>query len=212
MVMSWYLTLLCSTLLCSILLYAPLPSFTPPHSNPPYPSPQGFVLNNYASADPLISLARLAIGVAIVTGYPLTFTALREGVLDLVNLTQPTQRAQAFRPLTVGLLGAITAGALMLKDLGFVVSFSGAIFGAFVMFVVPALMNIKEIQRRRQVLAMANQGQCRGRGRGRGWVVGGDSGQGEGGELWLNYGILGLGTTMGVLGATISILRQLNKL
>jgi hypothetical protein len=39
----------------------------------------GFVLNNYASSDSLISFARLAIGGALLSGYPFTFSALREG-------------------------------------------------------------------------------------------------------------------------------------
>lgn len=43
----------------------------------------GFVLNNYASSDGLATLARFAIGLALLTGYPFTFSALREGLLDL---------------------------------------------------------------------------------------------------------------------------------
>lgn len=46
-------------------------------------STAGFVLNNYAGGDGLATLARFAIGLALLTGYPFTFSALREGVLDL---------------------------------------------------------------------------------------------------------------------------------
>ena len=47
----------------------------------------GFVLNNYASNDGLITVARLAIGLSILTGYPFTFFSLREGILDLAKVT-----------------------------------------------------------------------------------------------------------------------------
>lgn len=187
------------------------PLFISPHISPPtrpLTGYKGFVLNNYASSDTLISLARLAIGVAIVAGYPLTFTALRTGVFDLTNVP-PDQQVRLFQPLTLALLVVITVCALVLKDLGFVVSFSGAIFGAFVMFIVPAVMNIKGIHRKRQLLLTD---QSKGRDRDRGRVSNADRAiyDQQRIELWLNYGIVGLGTTMGLLGATISILRQLN--
>lgn len=46
----------------------------------------GFILNNYASADKLATIARVAIGGGILCGYPLTFTALRDGVADLLQI------------------------------------------------------------------------------------------------------------------------------
>ena len=46
-------------------------------------STAGFVLNNYAGSDGLATFARFAIGLALLTGYPFTFSALREGILDL---------------------------------------------------------------------------------------------------------------------------------
>jgi sodium-coupled neutral amino acid transporter 11 len=149
----------------------------------------GFILNNYAGSDSLISVARLAIGLAILTGYPFTFSALREGILDLNNVTDKQKRDSAIRPLTVGLLSVVTALALVLKDVGFVVSMSGALFGAALMFIVPALMNISNIKRK-----------------------GDKATKGEKLEVAVNYGIVGLGTVMGALGATISTLRQMKRL
>ena len=52
------------------------------------------------------------------------------------------KRATLLRPLTVGLLSIVTILAILLRDVGFVVSVSGAGFGAALMFVVPAIMNI----------------------------------------------------------------------
>jgi hypothetical protein len=56
-----------------------------------YPRPftfayfSGFLLNNYAKTDALATIARIAIGAGILCGYPLTFTALREGFLDIIG-------------------------------------------------------------------------------------------------------------------------------
>lgn len=153
----------------------------------------GFVLNNYASGDKLISFARLAIGLALLTGYPFTFSALREGILDLANIKEEEKRSNAIRPLTVGLLAIVTSMAIVLRDVGFVVSISGAMFGAALMFVVPALMNIANMKALAKQKAVALT-------------------QGEKLEIVGNYGIVGTGVSLGVLGVAISILRQLKKI
>jgi amino acid permease len=153
----------------------------------------GFVLNNYASGDTLISFARLAIGLALLTGYPFTFSALREGILDLANIKEEEKRSNALRPLTVGLLTVVTGLAIVLRDVGFVVSISGAMFGAALMFVVPAMMNIANMR------ALAKQKNIA-------------LTKGQGVEIAANYGIVGTGVSLGVLGVAISVLRQLKKL
>jgi len=43
-------------------------------------------LNNYAASDSLATLARLAIGGAIITSYPFAFSAFRDGILDLAKV------------------------------------------------------------------------------------------------------------------------------
>jgi amino acid permease len=45
----------------------------------------GFILNNYSARDMLATLGRLAIGGGILFGYPLTFSALRDGCFDLLR-------------------------------------------------------------------------------------------------------------------------------
>ena len=52
------------------------------------------------------------------------------------------KRTNLLRPLTIGMLSIVTVLAILLRDVGFVVSVSGAGFGAALMFVVPAIMNI----------------------------------------------------------------------
>lgn len=152
----------------------------------------GFVLNNYAGNDVLATFARLAIGIAILTGYPFTFSALREGILDLAKITGE-KRAKMFPSLTLGLLSVVTSLALVLKDVGFVVSVSGALFGSALMFVVPTVMNIANIKRRFKANNAALTSQAKV-------------------EVGLNYGLMGTGVVMGALGVVISVLRQMGKL
>ncbi|RYH28750.1 hypothetical protein EON65_10980 [archaeon] len=151
---------------------------------------QGFILSNYAGSDILATLARLAIGVALVTGYPFTFSALREGILDMANV-KGENRSKLFTPVTAGLLATVTALALVLKDVGFVVSISGALFGCALMFIIPAVMNVQNLKRQQlQGRAKANAGLEKG----------------------FNYAIMGTGFVMGVLGVFVSTMRQMGKM
>jgi amino acid permease len=102
----------------------------------------GFVLNNYAGSDFLAVLSRLATGLALLTGYPFMFSALREGALDLLGIPSggTARGATVATILTVALFAVITAMALMLKDVGFVVSMTGAVFGNAITFIIPSMM------------------------------------------------------------------------
>jgi len=144
----------------------------------------GFILNNYASSDKLATLGRFAIGLALLTGYPFTFSALREGMLDLMGKKGAAERDAWFNPLTFSLLGVVTALALVLRDVGFVVSISGAMFGCLLMFIVPAMMTLSSLNKQ----------------------------QGKQLEKGLNYGLIGTGTVMTVLGVYVSVMKQLGKL
>ena len=151
----------------------------------------GFVLNNYASNDILASFARLAIGLALVTSFPFTFRALKDGVMDLLKLT-PEKRETYNQSFTVGLIGLVTLLATILKDVGFVNSISGAVFGSAIMFIIPALLNLSNSKR-----ASAN---------------GTTTGKIGGSETLLNKGMIAGGILMGGIGFVISTLRQLGKL
>lgn len=57
------------------------------------------------------------------------YTALRNGIMDLGKFSVE-KREKARLPLTGGLFVILTALAIALKDVGFVVSISGAMFGS----------------------------------------------------------------------------------
>lgn len=100
----------------------------------------GLILNNYASKDFLAGMTRIAVAVSLIFTYPLVFSGLRDGILDLFNC--PLEARTNFRldKLTVGLLSLITYLAIKVKDLTFVISFGGATTGNALIYVFPALM------------------------------------------------------------------------
>lgn len=108
----------------------------------------GFILNNYSDNDVLASIARLAIGLGILFGYPLTFCALRDGVMDLCSMpaTPAEGKIDMRLPVTLVLMTLLTIGGMTLTNLGKVIAFSGSLIGANLIYTVPAIMNIANIK------------------------------------------------------------------
>lgn len=107
-------------------------------------SSTGFVLNNYSSKDSLATIARLAIGLGILGCYPITFTALKDGIVDLMNVKEEERDGTAAK-VSIPTFVLITAVSLVVKNVGLVVAFSGALIGAMLIYTVPAIMNICNI-------------------------------------------------------------------
>jgi amino acid permease len=138
----------------------------------------GLILNNYSTKDGLMSLSRIAVAVSLVFSYPLAFVGARDGVLDLLKL-EGTPQTQNI--LTVALLSTVTALALIIPDVSFVLSFAGATLGNCLIYIFPALMFRGAIKKK----ADATVGQKR--------EV----------KLALGSGVLGL--IMGIVGAKMAI-------
>lgn len=98
----------------------------------------GLVLNNYASSDTLVGLARVAVAISLVFSYPLAFTGCRDGFLDLCNIQD--RSASRLNTTTLLLLSVITILAMTLTDVSFVLAFGGATLGNALTYVYPALM------------------------------------------------------------------------
>lgn len=117
---------------------------------------KGMVLTNYSTNDILVSLSRFALGISLITSYPLLFTGLRTGIVDLINQLMPMfdrgrkddQRQQKqfelndrqSDQLTVVLVSLITILAIKINDITFVASMSGALLGTSLIFIFPPLM------------------------------------------------------------------------
>ena len=155
----------------------------------------GFILNNYSGQDLLATIARIAVGGSIVTGYPFTFSAMRIGLMDLAGVKE-SNREKIRTPLTLGLLAVISGLSLLLKDVGFVMSLSGAIFGSALIFVFPAIMNIANTKLAVQERVGSIQRMSRN----------------ELLEVLVNYVFIALGAVMAVIGVSVSVARQFGKI
>jgi len=140
----------------------------------------GLILNNYAATDSLATLARLAILLSLITGYPITFFSARSQVLGLLG---GNAKYAERRPgmTTAALLSLFTLAALNLRNLGRLAAFAGACFGSFLIYIAPPLM-----------VLMAQR-------RGIGPPAGGVA------ERVINMGLIPLGVCLGVLGALQSL-------
>lgn len=144
----------------------------------------GYVLNNYSRLDTLASIARFAVGVTLLTSYPFTFTALRTGIMDTLGVSA-SQRDEFHVPMTVSVLSLVTAAALVVKNVGFAVSFAGALFGNALMYCMPAIIE----KRRVEAMGTAN---LRNR--------------------LVNNAILLFGAILGLLGAIVCVLREMGRI
>ena len=70
--------------------------------------------------------------------YPLVFTGVREGLMDLLEIKERTN--SVLNTATLSVLTVVTLLALKLRDLGLVLALSGASFGNALIYVFPALM------------------------------------------------------------------------
>lgn len=100
----------------------------------------GLILDNYAPSDHLASFGRFALVLSVTTAYPLVFLSVREVTLDFMGADVVQFAEQSPALLTLFILIIITGVALWLTDLGKLVSFAGAAFGSFIIYVAPALM------------------------------------------------------------------------
>mmetsp|Transcript_9105 Transcript_9105/g.12636 ORF Transcript_9105/g.12636 Transcript_9105/m.12636 type:complete len:509 (-) Transcript_9105:336-1862(-) len=106
----------------------------------------GLILNNYSTKDTLMSFSRIAVAISLVFSYPLAFTGARDGILDLLNIAPKDRTDSLQNKVTLTILSAVTALALKLKDVSFVLSFAGATLGNALIYVYPALMFRKAVK------------------------------------------------------------------
>ena len=153
----------------------------------------GLILNNYhESADGLASFGRVATCVSVIGSHPLLFTSLRDAVLGALRPRFPVlAEGGAFAPwaaLSVGLLAAATALAILTPDVGFVVSLSGALLCSLLVYSVPSYLNVQRIQK----AGAATEATRR--------------------ELAISKGLVGFGCVMAVAGTVVTFLETFTDL
>mmetsp|Transcript_28307 Transcript_28307/g.45457 ORF Transcript_28307/g.45457 Transcript_28307/m.45457 type:complete len:452 (-) Transcript_28307:201-1556(-) len=99
---------------------------------------QGNILENYSTKDPLATVARTGMSVAVAFGFPIVFTGLRDSTLEVLGLSGARRRW--FFTSTLGLLVPLVVAACFFDDLGSVNEYTGSIFGSLTSLIYPAVL------------------------------------------------------------------------
>ena len=99
------------------------------------------ILQNYATSDGLLNVARLAVSASILTSYPLTFAGVRDSVLDIAGVKNRTDKV--LDSVTVGLLATLSILSLVVTNLGAVWAIGGATYGTALTVIIPPIMFIR---------------------------------------------------------------------
>jgi sodium-coupled neutral amino acid transporter 11 len=101
----------------------------------------GVILNNFSTMDPGASFCRLLMAVCVLGGYPLLISGCRGEILALWKRKSHKEiTRQHEKTVTSILLSLVTAGALTMKDAGFVIGFNGAVMGSALLYIFPTLL------------------------------------------------------------------------
>jgi amino acid permease len=105
----------------------------------------GYILNNYATNDPLASICRVAIAFAILFTYPVVFMGFRDGVFDLLPIPSARETSHLLNVMTVSLLTILTFVAVFFDNLGVLNAVGGGTIATAIVFVFPSLFYRKAI-------------------------------------------------------------------
>mmetsp|Transcript_2144 Transcript_2144/g.2465 ORF Transcript_2144/g.2465 Transcript_2144/m.2465 type:complete len:524 (+) Transcript_2144:317-1888(+) len=142
----------------------------------------GLILNNYSNSDILMSFSRIAVATSLIFSYPLTFLGLRDGIFDLANVPVEERTNKLLNKVTVLVLSGITALALTVKDVSFVMSLAGASIGNALIYLYPVLMFRNAVKKRGEAASKQLKA-----------------------EAGVSLGVAGLGVVMGGIGAKMAL-------
>lgn len=138
---------------------------------------QGNILDNYSGRDAGATAARMAILLAVMFGYPLAFTALRDSTISILRLSG--QRRRVFCTVTLILIGCITTLGCLVQSLGFINSFIGGLCAAPITLIFPGVLHLSAAK-------LTHVAQV---------------------EKMLSSGAVGLGVVLTLAGTSISVLK-----
>jgi len=108
------------------------------------------ILLNYAERDPLAVVGRAATFVSILFGFPLAMLGLKDALFSLTRMANtplalelgplPAMHVSTHQLCTLALLAAVATVAILVVDIGLVVGVSGALLGAAIVYIFPALI------------------------------------------------------------------------
>jgi len=156
----------------------------------------GLILNSYASTDKLAVFGRLGIGASILFGYPLAFNGFRTGLLASTGNSKAPQSTKDL--IAVCTLVFTTGVAMVLRDLGFLASFAGAVLGSCIIYIFPALMHIAATKKAVEADEKLHPNK--------------QLGLTYSARYQMSYGILALGLSLCILGGSVSYLQVCDTL
>ncbi len=109
-------------------------------------SSSGVILNNFSTQDPGASICRLLMAVCVIGGYPFLVRAVTNESLALYGKPKddPVSSRKQESMATIITLVLLTMASLVMKDAGFVIGFSGAVMGSFIVYIFPALLFLSQ--------------------------------------------------------------------
>ncbi len=84
-----------------------------------------------------MGFSRVAVAFALVFTYPLAFVGCRDGLLEMMKVPKEERTDAKVDQLTYMILATVTAVALKITDLSFIMSFGGATLGNALIYVYP---------------------------------------------------------------------------
>lgn len=113
---------------------------------------RAMVLNNFDNSDSLAIVARIAVGISVLTSYPLNFKPMVESLEEIFIPERKYSRSnssttRSLNLLAIGMLNILVlAPSLLVTDLRAVTSLSGVLLSLPLMMVAPCLMRIVSLR------------------------------------------------------------------
>lgn len=113
-------------------------------------SSAGMILNNFSTQDPGAFVCRILMAICVIGGYPFLVRAVTSESLALLGkkVDDPVVSSKRQSIATSLTLVLLTMGSLVMKDAGFVIGFSGAVMGSFIVYIFPALLFLSDTKGR----------------------------------------------------------------
>jgi len=106
----------------------------------------GMILNNYSNLDFGAAICRLLMAISLVGSYPFCFASMKNSFLQMTAKGKEIT-VDANKKVTRLLLGGITAVALVLENVGFVVGLNGAVMGSAIIYIFPSLLYLRSAKK-----------------------------------------------------------------
>ena len=107
----------------------------------------GLILNNYSNVDLGATLCRMITALSLVGSYPIFLRGIKTAFVDLAYGGRDIGKKHD-KILTKVILGSVTALSMILRNAGFMVSFTGAVMGSAIIYVFPPIMYLRSTERR----------------------------------------------------------------